>query len=407
MTLIECFDPVPAENIISCLRLRPEKLIFLGSEGARISADRYRRVLKERGMNTQVIVRSVPRNDPKQVVRVLSDIIRQEAQCVIDVTGGDEAILMSVGALYTGLEEALKKKVTIQRFDMETETAGDCDGDGAVIQGVDADLSARELIYLHGGMVHPRIQQPDTRYTPADLQPLWDLARSDPKAWNLNVSILREFESRSQCSPQILLSLEALRGIIGQFDSKWTCCRDFLDSLKERGVIDDQSTADTVYYTYRNSLLSECLEKAGNILEIKTLLEARSLLSGGKPYFHDCQMSVHIDWDGNIRNGLPRTPETRNEIDLILMHGMTPLFVSCKNGNIPDEELYKLNTVADRFGSRYAKKLLIATHLDRKNDFSDETFIRRAKDMGIYLIPDAAKLSPGQWKYHLRRAAEF
>ena len=32
MTLIECFDREPVDNVIACLRLRPEKVIFLGNE---------------------------------------------------------------------------------------------------------------------------------------------------------------------------------------------------------------------------------------------------------------------------------------------------------------------------------------------------------------------------------------
>jgi hypothetical protein len=108
-------------------------------------------------------------------------------------------------------------------------------------------------------------------------------------------------------------------------------------------------------------------------------------------------MSVSIDWDGMV-DFVGNTPETRNEIDVVLMNGTTPLFVSCKNGNIGDEELYKLNTVAARFGGPYAKKMLVATELDRKSPQANRSFMQRAWDMDIFLVTDAAELTKEEWQ---------
>ena len=49
---------------------------------------------------------------------------------------------------------------------------------------------------------------------------------------------------------------------------------------------------------------------------------------------------------------VPRPQETKNEIDVMLMRGVVPVFVSCKNGAVKMDELYKLDTVAQRFGGR-------------------------------------------------------
>ena len=142
------------------------------------------------------------------------------------------------------------------------------------------------------------------------------------------------------------------------------------------------------------------------MLEVKVLLEARRLREQGKPYFADSRMGVSIDWDGEIFDPCLRIPETRNEIDLIVMRGMTPLFISCKNGNIGEEELYKLHTVAVRFGGAEARKMLVATDLDRRSEAANRSFVRRARDMGICLVTDAAELSDGQWEDVLKSAME-
>ena len=64
---------------------------------------------------------------------------------------------------------------------------------------------------------------------------------------------------------------------------------------------------------------------------------------------------------------------------------MIPVFVSCKNGCVETEELYKLSAVAEKFGGEYAKKVLIATALDERGSNAD--YLReRARDMNIRLV---------------------
>ena len=110
-------------------------------------------------------------------------------------------------------------------------------------------------------------------------------------------------------------------------------------------------------------------------------LEAQE--NDGSKTYSDAMNGVYIDWDGEI-SAQQDGYDTRNEIDVIMMHGMVPVFVSCKNGYIDKEELYKLNTVATRFGGKYAKKVLIATSLNDSD--SSNYFRQRAEDMGIRLV---------------------
>ena len=72
------------------------------------------------------------------------------------------------------------------------------------------------------------------------------------------------------------------------------------------------------------------------------------------------------------------------------MKGVVPVFISCKNGIIPGDELYKLNTVAEQFGSEYARKVLVATDMGKAAK-SRKYFLERARDMGIQIIEDVHK----------------
>ena len=109
-------------------------------------------------------------------------------------------------------------------------------------------------------------------------------------------------------------------------------------------------------------------------------------------------MSVNIDWDGLFSGSKYIFSGTNNEIDVLLMHGATPLFISCKNGDVKMEELYKLHTVATRFGGPYARKMLIASDMDKLDPKTVRALTCRAWDMDIFLVPDAAELSDDQWE---------
>ena len=218
--------------------------------------------------------------------------------------------------------------------------------------------------------------------------------------------LLGEFESRSDSKMQVFLPLSYLRTSISNFESKEESVRELLGKLHRWGIIDDQSSKNALEYTYTSQLFRYCTLKAGNVLEVKTLLEGRAVQENGESYFSDCQMSVSIDWDGVVHDPMDRVPETRNEIDVVLMHGTTPLLISCKNGNVGEDELYKLHTVAERFGGPYAKKMLIATDLDRKSPTANRAFIQRAWDMDIFLVTDAAELSGAEWCQIFKKAMQ-
>ena len=79
MTLVECYDRSVTQNIVSCLHLRPEKLIFLGgAEEVKAELDRYREFLTSRGMNTVVQQRPVKMSRIESIAAVLREVVKQE-----------------------------------------------------------------------------------------------------------------------------------------------------------------------------------------------------------------------------------------------------------------------------------------------------------------------------------------
>ena len=182
------------------------------------------------------------------------------------------------------------------------------------------------------------------------------------------------------------------------FQNKSDTVDAYLKRLNADGLIIDYNASDNrLKFTYKNPLVSRAMSRAGNILEMKVYFEARDLMVDGKPYFNSCYLGVNIDWDGVLHASWQREKDTRNEIDVVLMRGLTPVFISCKNGNVQEGEPYKLCAVAHRFGGKHAKKALIATDFTESKK-SELALLQRAEDMNFVFVPEAAQLSDTDWK---------
>lgn len=407
MVLIECFTESHIDNIASCLHLCPEVMILVGDlTQMRKPIRQYRQVLRLRKQKTKIQACDVHKKDFTQIKNALAQLIAADGEYVIDMTGGDEPVIMAVGALIAGLDEKKRKQVCVQTFDHLNGLIYDNMNNNTRYPSEDVTLTVEQLLLLHGGKMHPDAYQPEAACQKNAVAELWQIVTEDPKNWNHLVSLLNEFESRAGFGMQISLQFDEIRDGISDFAGKIAELRPFLKNLQDHNVIRITPKSNALEYVYQSNLLRYCMLKAGNVLEVKTLLEGRDVNKNGKPLFCDNRMSVTMDWDGIVFDPEKKVAETRNEIDVVLMCGLTPLFISCKNGNVAEEELYKLNTVAARFGGPYAKKMLIATDFDRKSPASKRAFAQRAWDMDILLVPDGACLSSTEWRNIFKQAMQ-
>lgn len=399
MTVIECFERDPIDNIATCLSLRPDTLVLIGEEDELDeNVKRYEHFIGRRRLPITVEPHSVNLDNVTEVIDLLSTIVQTGDDCVIDLAGGDGNALAAAGVVYERYKD--RYPVSLQRTNAMTGEAEDCDGDGEVEHLSNPKVTVKELIELYGGSIkHPLPPSEGLE----DINPIWDASIRNAGQWNRRVTALLEFEKYAEetASPlQVDINFGVVRNNVANYLDKRQLFDDLLRDLEACDVISVASRAEGSFrYRYKSSFARRCLRKQGNVLEYKTLLEARGLRENGRTVFSDCRMSVSIDWDGIIHEQVHGgVKDTRNEIDVLLMHGLTPVFISCKNGTVEEEELYKLNTVADRFGGERARKVLIAT-----NCFPDDLDARmsleqRARDMGICFEADAANLTDAGWQ---------
>ena len=151
----------------------------------------------------------------------------------------------------------------------------------------------------------------------------------------------------------------------------------------------ENESKHTVMLKYKNEQIKCCLTKSGQVLEMAVYAAAIAAEKKGKKVYTDVRNGVSIDWDGVIHQQEGRDAE--NEVDVVATHGMVPVFISCKNGNVPVDELYKLHSVAGKFGGKYAQKVLVAPTLLKQGNAKQ--ILERCAVLGIVVRCDLDKLN--------------
>lgn len=401
MTVIEFFACAPIENMVSCFLLNPNKVIFIGGgrrAKRRISA--YSNLAKRMGINAVFEHRSVPTSSVNAIVECLESIVNTEQECCFDLTGGDDLALVAMGIVYQKYKGI--RPLQMHRYNFNSKRMTDCDGDGYVALSMPVDgLTVDENIALHGGTVSSGLRF-DASFKAGDAELLWGICKNAPVEWNKNVAKLTELLSvAGEITDGISVKIDEVCAAkrFPDYEKRRIGIVRFLSKLENKGLVQYlNSEKHKLSFEYKNKYVRNALSKSGNVLEHKVLSVSASLKNkGGAPMFSDAVCGVVIDWDGLLAGPNVAFGGTVNEIDVVLMKGLTPIFVSCKNGGVDESELYKLNTVAARFGNKYAKKLLVASGLNKKGQ-GLEYFRSRAKEMGILLVEKAHKLDDKEFK---------
>ncbi|MEE0840114.1 MAG: hypothetical protein U0L72_06145 [Acutalibacteraceae bacterium] len=404
MTYIEFFNNVAIENVCACLTNVPKRVIYIGRDTAIIESKikKYNRVFSDRGHNIEFIPMAVERDNLENAVSVLQKIVDTYPDCAFGITGGDEIALMAFGIVY---ERNRNKNIQIHRFNIAHNTICDCDKDGKTVYKDLPVLSAEENIQLYGGdVLYGDVFGDDTYmwdFTEdfvKDIENIWNVCKGNVRLWNTQISVFEAaFKVGVSDEDKLYVTAEKdkIKRELDKNHASYKIVKGMVNYLKKHGLLTHFSETDTeLSLGFKNPQVRRCLIKAGQALEMKTLLIARSLQDdNGNKLYNDAVNGVLIDWDGRFHNeSVDGIYDTENEIDILLMHGIVPVFISCKNGVVDADELYKLNTVALRFGGKYAKKVLVATSIPKEKE-SGKYLIQRARDMNIKLITDVQKFN--------------
>lgn len=404
MTIIEFFDTNHVENVVSALTCNPDKVILVGNNAKRI--DRYisiyKKITADRGLKTEFVSQNVNKNSLEDIIETLTEIVETNDDCIFDLEGGEEFLLVGTGYVAGKYPD----RVRLHSFNIRNNTMLDCDTDGEVAQEFPIEISVEENVKIYAGQIIEKPEDGEEWFFfddfKEDVYILWEICKEDPKAWNrFCAHLIEHATSRIFGNSFVLDPMTA--------GANWRTLANKLEHstlkrLNNVGIINNLRIGeDGIHFEFKNDQIKRCMLKSGQVLELYITIIVKSLTERiGKPLYNDVQCNVVLDWDNpDIETDKYKDYTTKNEIDILLMKGIVPVFISCKNGIAGINELYKLNTVAERFGGKYAKKvLLISDH--KSNTNTPEQVLARAEDMNITVIPDVAALSYNELEDKLR-----
>ena len=424
MILIEFYDKTPVENLITTLTLKPRKTVFIAADRKKAwhSVGLYKKITAGRGLPCEMEVIGAPRTGIDESKAAILSIIDSNPrdQIVIDIAGGSDCALVAAGMVFSelgGCEKRLHafymnpatRRGTLIEFIRENDSLKTEKNVYDFSFGNGVYLTCEENIILHGGSVAKKgaTFKKDSPLCD-DVERLWEMCRHDPAGWNAKTGRLSAESAYADES-----GLRAIpRSSIGEDSGSRTGKKVDIalwNALVDGGLIvidETRSGGGSIFFRYKNRIVDECLNKSGTILEYRTFLAGIRAERDNLPLYDSVETGIVISWNEYDSRG-----GTQNEIDCMLMNGVCPVFISCKNGDIKTEELYKLGTVSERFGSDYAKKYLLSTvYFDESLRRSGETIGKaaatlkeRAKEMDIRLLSKAHTLNKNSFDAMLEK----
>lgn len=437
MTIVELFDEKPINNIVGTLAFEPDKVIYVGGYSKKQFDSKKLPVLKkylnEKGHNAlNIEYVQVRRDSLKDIVDKFEGIYSTNSECKfhVEVTGGEDLILIGLGVLCQRHPEIELYQISGKLRSIRSFSIANDDGRKLDIECAN---TVEENLLLHGASILSSngIDALSSEYRwdiefLHDVEVMWDISCHGieknpvpyaPNAWNRVTTLLSSIDAENEeredentiCLDSEYFKKEILNGING------TLFYDYICYFVRCGLMDCRVETDYAYLDFKNDQVRLCLTKAGLILELKIHLICLQLVSqrGG-----DCLTSVTIDWDGDEdlastvkylydSEDPDSTIDTTNEIDVLASCGLTPYFISCKNGKFNSEELYKLYSVGERFSGGYGKKIIVTTNSAYALGEARNVILQRAADMGISVIENVHQKTDDEIADELKTAMEL
>lgn len=384
MILFEFLDKNSIDNIIGTLLLKPDIVFFVGcrNDPPQKMLDDYKTIIKKRGLNCDLQYLRIADDSPESVADKILSIVEHD-DCVFNINGGNEIYLVGIGIVYA----RCSNKVKIHRYDAYNNNI--------------INLSVEEGIRIYGGKVPSTSRWIYTAEFCEDIKKMWKISSLNTTVWNAQMTTLSFLQNVFVSDNILKVSFnkkEAKKRAIS-YGVKYVYYDMVFAAMEKNGLITKFfSSEDWISFEYKNLEIKEIIGKTGTILELYVDIAAREVLNKyGNRMFDDVRTGLEIEWDRHLEKD--EIIATKNEIDVVLMKNTIPFFISCKSGQVNVDELYKLSIVAENFGGKRARKILIAPNLERIK--GGEYISRRAKDMGIMLLTDTETISFEDFKKQL------
>ena len=388
-TLIELYDERPVENVLSTEVFRPDRTVFLCSfeiAKNRSMQKKLKAYFRHRGLETELLFIKTDLYHTQRIKKELSSIIHTYPNCAIDITGGTDAALFAAGMLC-----AEEEGVSVFTYSRKQNTFYNIhNAPYADRLPCEVQYGIEDCFLMAGGdEKQGRVDNRLLKDYVAQFSDFFALFLKHKSEWGRLIHYIQRASHIDRKMPMSLFvsagyTVKGERGYITVPEAP-------LYDLQKLGWIQNLEIVKkkSVSFSFADEQIRTWLRDIGSVLELYVY---RVCVDTG--LFHEVKTSVIVDWEGTFRRD-----SVSNEIDVIAMRGISPVFISCKTGAITTEALNELAVLRDRFGGNIAKAVIVTAQHCRS------VTVNRAAELNIDVV-DLEQLKNGRLAYALSAAVQ-
>ncbi len=366
-TLIELYDERPIENVLGTEMFHPEETILIcppevaDNKALRESLEKY---FRHRNCLVKLTFVPVSLLDAEKVANKLRQVLETHEDCAIDISGGTDASLFAAGVVSGDFPVYTysRKKNTF----FEIRNASFARDLPCTIR-----LDTESCFLMAGGTLLPgREDNKKLRNMLPKIDQLWEVFSAYRHVWNRQISYIQNisFSEEGMLEAEGHLTEKADHGTV-------TADTGLLRALEKAGLILDLTcSSDKVRFRFPDSTVRFWLRDIGSVLELQVY---RACLAAG--CFDDVVLSAVVNWQG----GASQRDGVTNEIDVMAVQGVRPVFISCKTSEIKTEALNELAILRDRFGGKGSRAIIATSASEGRNR---APMHRRASQLDIEVL---------------------
>ena len=350
-TLIELYDERPLENVLGTEMFRPEEMIMLcppeavSDKALRESLSKY---FEYRGCQVKLTTVPVSLLDAAKVEKQLRTILETHEDCAIDISGGTDASLFAAGTACGDTPVFTYSHSKNSFFEIQNAPF-------AKSLPCNVTLDARSCFLMAGGTLLPgREDNEELKNRLPQIDLLFAIFRKYRRIWRRQIGYMQAVSS----SEPGVLSAEGPKTVKVDH-GRVTADEELLRELSGAGLIRNlQIEQERISFEFPDEVVRFWLRDIGSVLELQVY---SACLEAG--CYDDVVLSAVVNWEG----GSTQRNAVTNEIDVVAVQGIEPVFISCKTSDIRTEALNELAILRDRFGGRRSRAIIVTSAPANRN----------------------------------------
>lgn len=368
--LVELLDKDPIANVLGPCIFSPEIVVYLCDirDSTFFKESAIYRLFKRRKMKTSPRFYYFDATNPGGIRKVLRAVARDYPGCVIDFTGGRDLVLLAAGVCHAELNlPGFYIDMPTERF-INVRGCEHLEKDFAI-----PNFTADDILAMAGATVHGDGHYHVSGFSDSfehDALAIYEIVQKNPKAWGEFVAWLQKFCSGTANTQ---MSVEGMKQKSSRNSSQPN--RVILKALQGTSAVDFKDIGkNRIEIIFKSPLHRKCLLIEGVWLELFCYFTAKN-----SNVFNDVRTSIVVDWDG-VEGG---RHNAKNEVDVLLVRGMVPVFISCKTGVPSALALSEIRLLSSKFGGSLSRTVLLTAA--RLGD-EHKALRLRAADLNIALL---------------------